>query len=439
MTPQDGTFTLADEGATVGVADYTGRHLVLLDTDGMAAGLSALSDRAGVSAVESISASDPEAVTAAIEAGSSFVLDEIGVAVITVEADQRQSLLQAATQAPEVLAVEQERILSIFNETLSTEFLRGYRAGVDALVDQALNPGAGSSTATAGPRIDWDETHATWGLQASRVTESCHTADGVRMAVLDTGMDLTHPDFAGRAITTASFIPGEATQDGHGHGTHCIGTSCGPKQPGTLPRYGVASGAAIYAGKVLSNAGRGADSGILAGINWAVAQRCRVVSMSLGAPTNVGDTYSRIYEHVAQRALAKGTVIVAAAGNESRRPGTIRPVGHPANCPSIMAVAALARDLTVAWFSCAGLNPAGGQVDIAAPGVDVLSSWPEPTRYKRISGTSMATPHVAGALAVLSGAHPNASPAELKNILLADARRLSLPSTDVGSGLLQAR
>ena len=83
--------------------------------------------------------------------------------------------------------------------------------------------------------------------------------------------------------------------------------------------------AEVFAGKVLSDAGSGADRGILAGINWGISEGCRVISMSLGAPTQVEDTFSRVYEAVAQRAMRKGTMIVAAAGNESNRPTTIAP------------------------------------------------------------------------------------------------------------------
>lgn len=430
-------FDLADAGSSSRADEFTGAYLVLLDPEEMSSGMSALTDRAGIAAAEHAVGSDPEGVSALLEQGGSVILDEIGVAIVSAEPDQSASLMATPTSVPQVLGVERERVLTIF--PASEDYLRGYRAGVNATVSQAFSPtqdvdvfAAPASTQT------WDEAQSTWGLQATRVTESCHTGDQVRVAVLDTGVDLSHRDLASRSITTASFVDGEDVQDGHGHGTHCIGTSCGISQPSVLPRYGVAGGTLIYAGKVLSNAGRGADRGILAGINWAVEQQCRVVSMSLGAPTRVGDTYSRVYEQAARRALTKGTIIVAAAGNESRRPGFVASVGHPANCPSILAVAALSRDLTVAPFSCAGLNPDGGQVDIAAPGVDVLSSWPEPTGYRRLAGTSMATPHVAGILALLTEAHPMATPAELKTLLLSFARRLPLLATDVGAGLVQA-
>jgi len=284
-----------------------------------------------------------------------------------------------------------------------------------------------------------DETRATWGLQATGVLSSRFTGAGVGLAVLDTGLDLAHPDFAGREVVPRSFVDGEEVQDGQGHGTHCAGTAVGPLEPAQLPRYGVAPGARLHVGKVLSNAGSGTDADILAGLEWAIEQDCRVVSMSLGSPTRPGDRYSQVFEAVGRRALAAGTAIIAAAGNESARDrGVFAPVSHPANCPSITAIGAVDVRLQVATFSARGIDPAGGQVDCVAPGVAVRSSWPEPKRYDTISGTSMATPHAAGMLALLAEATPEASAAELLGALLRSARRLPLPATDVGSGLVRA-
>jgi subtilisin family serine protease len=140
---------------------------------------------------------------------------------------------------------------------------------------------------------------------------------------------------------------------------------------------------------------------------------------------------------VARVALQTGTLIVAAAGNESERQfGVIKPVGHPANCPSVLSVAALDNDLRVADFSCGGINLNGGQVDIAAPGVDIYSSW-KGKKHNTISGTSMATPFVAGIAALLWEKYPKATPADIWMKLVQMARRLNLPSSDVGAGLAQ--
>jgi len=117
--------------------------------------------------------------------------------------------------------------------------------------------------------------------------------------------------------------------------------------------------------------------------------------------------------------------------------GVIQAVSHPANCPSIMAVAALNEGLAIAPFSNGGLNPRGGQIDIAAPGVDIYSAWPMPTRYNTISGTSMATPHFAGIAALFAEATA-AYGYDLWAHLTQHARRLPAASRDVGSGLVQA-
>ena len=206
-----------------------------------------------------------------------------------------------------------------------------------------------------------------------------------------------------------------------------------------MPCYGIAYGAEIFAGKVLSNAGSGSDAGILAGVQWAVSNRCAVISMSLDARAMPGQTFSRVFETAAKRALRAGTVIIAAAGNESERPGIVAPVGHPANCPSIMAVGAIDSAFEVAPFSCGGLNPQGGQVDIAGPGAAVRSSWPRLRLYRTISGTSMATPHVvAGVAAHFAESDPEARGRALMSILVQSARRLEQPGRDVGAGLVQA-
>jgi subtilisin len=192
-------------------------------------------------------------------------------------------------------------------------------------------------------------------------------------------------------------------------------------------------------GKVLDDAGHGVDGDIIAGIEWAVVNECEVTSMSLGAPPAAGQAFSAVFERAASRALARGSLIVAAAGNDSQRDqGRVAPVSHPANCPSIMAVGAVDSSLQVAPFSNGGTTAPGGEVDFAGPGVDVRSSWPMPTEYNTISGTSMATPHVAGIAALTAEADPASRGNALRTALERRAQRLPLPSTDVGAGLVQA-
>jgi subtilisin family serine protease len=397
---------------TDAVAGTTGRYLVLLEDDSADAGMRAIADVAGlrpVSTAETAGAS----LADLLAADDGLLLHDLGVAVVTAAEDQLAALTGAAARPGPIAHVEAERAV--------------HAVGTPA------PPAEPASSEHPGPA---DETTCTWGLRAVRAPDSTATGEGYRVAVLDTGVDLHHPDLAGRAILTSSFVAGEDVQDGHGHGTHCIGTACGPRHPDSGPGYGLAYRAEICAGKVLSDQGSGADGGILAGIAWAITSGCTVVSMSLGAPAQPGRPYSRTFEQIGRRALDRGTLIVAAAGNESKRSqGVIAPVGHPANCPSILAVGALDVHGAVADFSCGSAGAAA--VDLAGPGVDVYSSWPMPARYRRISGTSMATPHVAGIATLTAQAH-NARAWAVWARLGQAARRLPLFSSDVGAGLVQA-
>jgi subtilisin family serine protease len=272
-----------------------------------------------------------------------------------------------------------------------------------------------------------------------RALSSPYTGKNIPIAILDTGFLIAHPDFQTRTIQTKSFISGEDVNDLNGHGTHCTGIAAGGLRGSNNSRYGVSSEAKIFIGKVLSNAGSGSDSGILAGMDWAMANGCKVISMSLGAATRPGQSYSRIYEDIAKKALGSGTLIIAAAGNESRRSSNIiQPVGHPANCPSIMAVAAIDKFLKVADFSCGAINGDGGEINIAGPGVSLMSAYKAPQNYISISGTSMATPFVAGVAAQLWEKNPSATPKQIWDLLVSSARPIGLPQTDVGAGLVQS-
>jgi subtilisin family serine protease len=444
--------------------ETTGRSLVLMRNgpEAMQAAARALQDSAGLAAVRMTDLRDGLRI-GEIPASSAMLLESIGVAIVNGDPDQIGRLHVQATKSDSVLAVEPERVVyaaSRFSlpggigappgtaspgsadEAINRDYMRGFRDGFDHATGLCFAPGAAAPVTRVAPRpAAIDESAVTWGLQATRVVESPWSGRGIKVAVLDTGFELNHPDFAGRNIVAQSFVAGEAVQDVHGHGTHCVGTALGPRIPDPLPRYGIAYAAEIFVGKVLSNQGSGGDGDIMAGINWAVQNGCRVISMSLGAPVMPGQKPSTVFENTARRALALGTLIVAAAGNDSRRdydPPYVAPVEHPANCPSIMAVAAIDSSLQVAWFSNGGQEPNGGQVDIAGPGVNVYSSWILPKRYNVISGTSMATPHVAGIVALHAEANPGITAVDLWTRLVKSARSIGLPAADVGSGLVQA-
>ncbi|MBK9087760.1 MAG: S8 family serine peptidase [Holophagales bacterium] len=394
------------------VPALTGRLLVLLSDRSVRMSVAALRRTAGPHIATTLDVRSGFLSPEDASGADAVYFDRLGVALVNV--DPRDAARTARIRSA---AVENEaRILAVEPE----RYVHAY-----APPRKAAPPKA--------------ESKATWGLQATGAAASAFSGKGVKVAVLDTGFDLKHPDFPSRSVTAVSFVKGYKAQDGHGHGTHCIGTACGPQSPYHPPRYGVAFGSAILAGKVLDDNGGGADGGILAGINWAITQGARVVSMSLGAEVTVDDPFSEIFEAVGQRALAAGTLIVAAAGNESdRRTGWYAPVGHPANCPSILAVGALDSKMQLGYFSNRGLNPKGGQVDLVGPGVDILSAFPMPERSARLSGTSMATPHVAGLAALWAEAHPAATATEIWTLLTQHARRLPLLATDIGAGLAMA-
>jgi subtilisin family serine protease len=429
----------------------TGRYLVVMRDIGQQALAKSLRNVAGLSAVSSAEWESAEVTTEDIGKADALVFEHLGIAVVSADPTQVSALENSVLDnAVPVLAVEPEEYVHALEsgiegdngedveETLLTpagaSYLRGYQDAIAAMIAGLTGGAPADLEYEAGVAAAYSDTaNLTWGLQATRASTSGCDGRGIRVAVLDTGFDLAHPDFAGRSPITASFVPGETVQDGHGHGTHCIGTSCGPRAPtGTARRYGVATGATIMAGKVLSNAGSGMDSWILAGINWAIQNRAVVISMSLGSRVAVGGTFKQAYEQAAQAALNSGALIVAAAGNDGPTP-----VASPANCPSIMAVAALDANLQRASFSCVGLNANGGEVNIAGPGVAVYSSTRLPARYATWNGTSMATPHVAGC-AALWAQNTGLRAKPLWNKLLSSARGIGLPAQHAGAGLVQA-
>ncbi len=333
---------------------------------------------------------------------------------------------------PRPVAVEPQRAVPTGTTGLSPE-MTGYLRGVRDLADMMLG--------TAGARLELPTlthptpvaTAQTWGLNAIGVTDCGLTGTGVKMAVLDTGLDLTHADFTNvKPENTASFVGTETAQDGHGHGTHCCGTAVGTMTPASGPRYSVAPGAELLVGKVLADDGRGFTSQIIDGITWAVDQGAKIISMSLGSPRMPDGSFSRVYEMVFERILADGVLVVCAAGNESSRPFQIAPVGNPAACPTAMSVAAVDERMAVAPFSCGQVDEIG-LLDIAAPGVDVLSAWTG-GGYRSIQGTSMATPHVSGLAALYLEQDPSLSPGDLRDLMKARARPLG-PVRDFGAGL----
>ena len=403
---------------------------------------STLSDVAGLRGITA-SSDYPEGAIDADDLASSKAVqfEKLGVVVVSGEEDIQSLAAAASDKDSPILAIEPEYIAHPTATQSPLEYLRGYRDAVNQLYGELSKGGTITAEEAEVAAVLRDTSQFTWGLQATRVNTSPRSGQGIKVAVLDTGLDLQHPDFRGRSITSRSFVSGVTVQDIHGHGTHCVGTALGPQLPATgVRRYGVAFGAQIFVGKVFNNRlpRPGAATGdVIAGIEWALLNGCRVVSMSLGVAI---DRKIQQYETPIRRALEAGTLVVAAAGNNAERPQNPGFVEPPANADAALAVAAIDRRLRIAEFSARSSQQTGngGLVNIAGPGVAVFSSLPVSRGSHGLSdGTSMATPHVAGIAALWAQATGESGMA-LWNRLLRTVRPLNLSSADVGAGLVQA-
>jgi len=408
-----------------GDTSKTGRFLITYKEGAAAAGMKALQARRGLRVASAKDfASQAMDIQQAGDADA-VMFPEIGVALVSSGAVAEHGLTTAAFAEEDAHAQSVDPEYFMFASQINpADYLKGVLRTAEMIAEDL----GGVAPTMLPADVSAQVAGVTWGLSACKVPYSHFSGKGIKVAVLDTGFDLGHPEFAGRPLVTNTFV-GDPVQDVHGHGTHTTGTACGPLAPaGPIQRYGIGYGAQIFVGKVLSNSGSGTQGQVLAGMNWAIANKCAVISMSLGAQIPVQPSYTA----AGAAALAAGCLIIAAAGNASSRPRVINPAGAPANSPTVMSVAALDSSLRVAVFSN------GGKIDIAGPGVNVFSSWPRPTLHNTISGTSMATPHVSGCAALWAQSNHGLRGSALRAKLVATARHLPAPPSDVGAGLVQA-
>ncbi|WP_394619638.1 S8 family serine peptidase [Lentzea sp. JNUCC 0626] len=262
-------------------------------------------------------------------------------------------------------------------------------------------------------------------IGAPAVWAGGNTGEGVDVAVLDTGVDATHPDLVGRIAETRSFIAGEDTTDVHGHGTHVASTIAGTGAASGGTEKGVAPGARLHIGKVLSNAGSGSDSEVLAGMEWAATEaRAKVINMSLGnqMPSDGTDPLSQAVNRLSAQT---GALFVIAAGNE----GGSGSVSAPGAADAALTVGAVDAGDQLAGFSNQGPRAGDGALkpEVTAPGVDISAARSQHSGgegyYATHSGTSMATPHVVGAAALLAAQHPDLTGAQLKDLLTSTTKR----------------
>ncbi|MFD7438394.1 S8 family serine peptidase [Streptomyces sp. NPDC059861] len=283
-----------------------------------------------------------------------------------------------------------------------------------------------------------DLAESTGQIGAPQVWADGNTGQGVDVAVLDTGVDAGHPDLADRIAARQSFVPDENTDDHSGHGTHVASTIAGTGAASDGKEKGVAPGSRLRIGKVLGNAGSGLTSWVLAGMEWAaVDQRAKVVNMSLGS-----DQWSDGTDPLSQAAdrlsAETGALFVTAAGNAGIPGG----ISGPGAANAALTVGAVDSTDSVPFFSSTGPRVDGAlKPEISAPGVDILAANSQFSdnglgSYQTLSGTSMATPHVAGAAALLAAARPELTGGQLKDLLTSSSQQTRYNAFDAGSGRL---
>ncbi|MDG4831535.1 S8 family serine peptidase [Solwaraspora sp. WMMD1047] len=262
-------------------------------------------------------------------------------------------------------------------------------------------------------------------IGAPAAWQAGYDGTGVTVAVLDSGVDTAHPDLVGRIALAENFTgDAEDGRDRYGHGTHVASTIGGSGAASDGRNRGVAPGARLISGKVCVATGDCAESWILAGMQWAAEQGATVVNMSLGGPDSAGD--DPMETAVETLTEQYDTLFVAAAGND----GQDASVGSPASADSALAVGAVDSTDALAWFSSRGprFHDSAVKPDLTGPGVEITAArsadgWiGEPGQpYVGSSGTSMATPHVAGAAALLAQRRPDWSAPQLKAALMGSA------------------
>ncbi|TDL73680.1 peptidase [Rhodococcus qingshengii] len=260
-------------------------------------------------------------------------------------------------------------------------------------------------------------------IGAPAAWDSGYDGSGVKVAVLDTGIDAEHPDIASQLVDAKSFVPNEDARDFHAHGTHVASTVLGTGAASEGKNKGVAPGADLLVGKVLSNEGYGQDSWIIDGMEWA-AQNAKIVNMSIGS-NEPSDGTDPMAQAVNNLTAETGALFVIAAGNTGAEG-----INSPGSADSALTVGAVDKSDHLAWFSSKGPQNgiSGLKPDLTAPGVGILAARSQFSdgsgSYRTMDGTSMATPHVAGAAAILSQRHPDWTGAQLKEALMSTTKKL---------------
>ena len=278
-----------------------------------------------------------------------------------------------------------------------------------------------------------------WGVSKIRATEvwpEGNKGTGIKVCIIDTGIDYTHEDLKDNYKGGYNFINNtNDPKDDHGHGTHVTGTVAA--MDNNIGVIGIAPEAHIYSLKVLDSNGSGSYSNIISAIDWTINNNMQVISMSFG-----GSGFSQALKDICDKAYNSGIILVAAAGN-SDGDGSQDTVSYPAKFDSVIAVAATdSNDARASFSSC------GPEVELAAPGVNVLSTVPKGTckmcdasGYKQANGTSMSTPHVSGTAALVLKAHPEMTNADVRKTMQDTTVDLGQQGRDIffGYGRIDAK
>ncbi|MFD3664858.1 S8 family serine peptidase [Streptomyces sp. NPDC058659] len=285
-------------------------------------------------------------------------------------------------------------------------------------------------------------------IGADKAWESGFDGTGVKIAVLDTGVDKTHDDLSSQVVGEKNFSASPDALDRVGHGTHVASIAVGTGAKSGGKYKGVAPGAKVISGKVLDDDGYGDDSAVIAGMEWAAAEGADVVNLSLGSGDSPG--VDPVEATVNRLSAEQGILFAVAAGNEGE--GGSSTVGSPGSADAALTVGAVDKDDNLAPFSSIGPRVGDGAVkpDLTAPGVAITAAaaagstidkrpgTPHPAPgYLQIDGTSMATPHVAGAAAILKQRHPDWKSTELKGALIASTKGGDHTAFQQGSGRVQ--
>ncbi|MEU4098804.1 S8 family serine peptidase [Streptomyces sp. NPDC026673] len=340
-------------------------------------------------------------------------------------------------------------LTSIDSTALTENRDRAARFWADLTRSAAPEPGTARAVAdtpalNGGVRKVWLDAKVTADLESSvaqigapEVWKGGNTGQGVDVAVLDTGYDTEHPDLAGGVVADArSFVPGEDVVDRNGHGTHVASTIAGSGAASGGKEKGVAPGVRLHVGKVLSDSGSGDSSSAIAGMEWAAREAgARVISMSFGG-SFASDGTDPLSQAVNALSAETGALFTVAAGNSGPDAST---VASPGAADAALTVGAVDAQDAPAWFSSRGPRFRDDAVkpEITAPGVGILAARSQYATfgsgsYASLNGTSMATPHVAGAAALVAARHPDWTGARIKDALVSTAAATPANAADDG-------